>query len=95
MDGLKLEKVSDTLSVYQMPGVFCYGTDAVLLVKNVLAYYKSMNKKSMCDLCSGTGIIPLMICDGNKDIKASAVEINENAYNISKMSAQISGMSVQ
>lgn len=93
MDGLKLEKVSDTLSVYQMPGVFCYGTDAVLLVKNVLAYYKSMNKKSMCDLCSGTGIIPLMICDGNKDIKASAVEINENAYNISKMSAQISGLS--
>lgn len=92
MDGIKLEKVSETLSVYQMPGVFCYGTDAVLLVKNVLSYYKSLNGKKMCDLCSGTGIIPLMICDSNSDICASAVEINENACTIAKMSAQVSGL---
>ena len=93
MDNLKLEKVSDSLSVYQMPGVFCYGTDAVLLVKNVQAYYKSFNGKTMCDLCSGTGIIPLMLCDKNKGLYAKAVEINENACKISSMSAEISNLS--
>ena len=50
MEGLKIEKVSDTLSVYQKKGVFSYGTDAVLLVKTVLSYYKSLNGKKMCDL---------------------------------------------
>ncbi len=92
MDVLKLEKISDTLSVYQMPSVFSYGTDAVLLVKCVLKYYKSLNGKKMCDLCSGTGIIPLMICDANSSICTKAVEINKDACNISAMSAKISGM---
>ncbi len=93
MEGLKLEKVSETLSVYQKSGVFCYGTDAVLLVKAVLGHYKSLNGKKMCDLCSGTGIIPLMICDADSRITACAVEINKEACQISKMSADISGLS--
>ncbi|MBP3580799.1 MAG: methyltransferase [Clostridia bacterium] len=93
MDGLKPEKVSDTLTVYQKSGVFCYGTDAVLLVKNVLSYYKSLGGKIMCDLCSGTGIIPLMLCDSQQNLKASAVEINETACEISKMSANVSNLS--
>ncbi len=93
MEGLKLEKVSKTLSVYQKSGVFCYGTDAVLLVKSVIGYYKSLNGKKMCDLCSGTGIIPLMICDSNRQVSACAVEINKDACDISKMSAKVSNLS--
>ncbi len=93
MDELRLEKVSPTLSVYQQKGVFCYGTDAVLLAKFVLRYYKSMNNKKMCDLCSGTGIIPLMLCDGNGQIETCGVEINEDACRIAGMSADISGYS--
>jgi len=93
MDNLKLEKVTDTLSVYQKSGVFCYGTDAVLLVKNVLGFYKSLNGKKMCDLCSGTGIIPLMICDSCNGASAVGVEINSDAFEISKMSSDISSLS--
>lgn len=93
MEDLKLEKVSETLSVYQKSGVFYYGTDAVLLVKSVLRHYKALGGKKMCDLCSGTGIIPLMLCDSNEKLSAKALEINEEAFRISTMSAQISGLS--
>ena len=85
MDNLKLETVSPTLSVYQKSGVFCYGTDAVLLSKYVLNFYKSMNGKKMCDLCSGTGIIPLLLCDSNPDIQTYGVEINANACEIATL----------
>lgn len=90
MEQLKLEKVSPTLSVYQKKGVFNYGTDAVLLVKYVLSFYKSLNKKKMCDLCSGTGIIPLMLCDESDGLSASGVEINTEACEIANMSARVS-----
>lgn len=93
MEELRLEKVSPTLSVYQQKGVFCYGTDAVLLAKFVLRYYKSISKKKMCDLCSGTGIIPLMLCDANSRVVTCGVEINEDACRIAAMSAEISGYS--
>lgn len=93
MDNLKLEKVSPTLSVYQQKGVFSYGTDAVLLSKFVLSSFKSMKNKRMCDLCSGTGIIPLMICDSNKDVNATGLEINADACKIAQMSADVSGLS--
>lgn len=93
MEELKLEQVTPTLSIYQKKGVFSYGTDAVLLAKYVLSSYKSLFKKKMCDLCSGTGIIPLLICDKNKDICATGVEINEVACEIATMSAKESGLS--
>lgn len=93
MDNLKLETISPTLSVYQKKGVFCYGTDAVLLSKYVLNFYKSMKNKRMCDLCSGTGIIPLMLCDNNKDISTVGVEINKDACEIARMSADVSSYS--
>jgi tRNA1(Val) A37 N6-methylase TrmN6 len=47
----------------------------------------------MCDLCSGTGIIPLLLCDANDSIICDAIEINSDACEISKMSAEYSGYS--
>jgi len=93
MDKLKLERVTPTLSIYQQKGVFCYGTDAVLLAKYAVSFYKSFNGKNMCDLCSGTGIVPLMICDYNSDISAVGVEINKDACRIAQMSADVSNLS--
>ena len=92
MDGLKLEAATPTLSVYQKKGVFSYGTDAVLLSKFVLSSFKSFKNKSMCDLCSGTGIIPLLICDSTPDVSACGLEINKEACEIAQMSASVSGL---
>lgn len=93
MDNLKLETVSPTLSIFQRNGVFCYGTDAVLLAKYVLKFYKSLNGKKMCDLCSGTGIIPLYLCDNASMLNAVGLEINDDACAIAKMSADVSNLS--
>lgn len=87
---LKLEKISDTISVYQKDNVFSYGTDAILLANYVKKSVSSLSGKHMCDLCSGTGIIPLLLCDYCSDIKCDAVEINSDACEISKMSAEYS-----
>ena len=93
MDGLKLENVTPTLSVYQKKGVFSYGTDAVLLANYTLSFYKSLKNKKVLDLCSGTGIIPLLMCDKNKDLTAVALEVNKDACEIAKMSAEYSSLS--
>lgn len=88
----KAEKVTETLTVYQKTGVFCYGTDAVMLVDYVSEFLLAPHKKNMCDLCSGTGIIPLMLCDRFKGMRASLVEINPGAAALSEMSAKESGL---
>jgi len=90
---LKLERITDTLSVYQKSGVFCYGTDAVLLADYVKKSVKTLSGKHMCDLCSGTGIIPLLLCDADNSIMCDAIEINRDACEISEMSADYSGYS--
>ena len=90
---LKLEKISDTLSVYQKDNVFSYGTDAVLLANFVKSCVKNLQGKHMCDLCSGTGIVPLLLCDYDKTIICDAVEINSDACEISELSAKYSGYS--
>lgn len=93
MDNLKLEKVSETLRIYQKSGVFCYGTDAVLLANYVIYGTKPIKNKKMCDLCSGTGIIPLLLCDAEKTIQCTGLEINSEACEISNMSASESAYS--
>ena len=45
MESLKPEKVSETLTVYQKPGVFSYGTDAVMLARYVLKNVSGLNSK--------------------------------------------------
>ncbi len=93
MEEIRLDKVTETLSVYQRKGVFCYGTDAVLLVRFVEKYEKYLTKQKLCDLCAGTGIIPLMLCDAHKELTAALVEINADAAALSEKSAEVSGLS--
>lgn len=84
---IKLEIISDTLKVYQSPSVFPYGTDAVLLASYASTMIKGAFGKTGVDLCSGTGIIGLMLLDRLKGLRVSAVEINPMAVKLSEMSA--------
>lgn len=91
----KLEKISDTLKVYQQKGVFSYGTDAVLLSAFAAGKMKFSSKRTLFDLCSGTGIIGLMLADffNGKELFVNAVEISSDACRLSEMSAKESGLS--
>ena len=95
MTAAKGERITDTLTVYQQQGVFSYGTDAVLLADYVSEQVANFSGKTMCDLCSGTGIIPLLLCDRYPDLSAHAVEINPNAAALSEQSAAESGLSAR
>ena len=93
---IKLEKISDTLRIYQQKGVFSYGTDAVLLSAYAASFMKFSTKRTMFDLCSGTGIIGLMLLDYFRELNAlslKAIEINKDACRLSEMSAEESGLS--
>ncbi len=89
----KLEKVTDTLSVYQQKGVFFYGTDAVLLSAYASSAVKRNSKSRGIELCSGTAFAALSLIDRFKLLSMSALEINEKACELSKMSAQASSLS--
>lgn len=92
-DNPKLEKVTETLSIYQQSGVFFYGTDAVLLSAYASAsLYKNQNADGI-ELCSGTGFAALSMLDKFPKLRMSALEINEHACRLSEMSAQKSGLS--
>ena len=91
MESLKPEMVSETLTVYQKPGVFSYGTDAVMLARYVLKNVSGLNSKKMCDLCTGTGIVPLLLCDANVGIDCTGLEVNGEACEIAAKSAKDSG----
>ncbi len=93
MDKIRAEKVTETLTVYQKHGVFCYGTDAVMLANFVKNDILKFNGKKMCDLCSGTGIVPLLLCDYSNEVFTTGLEINTDACEISRKSADISGYS--
>ncbi len=93
---IKLEKISDTLQIYQQKGVFSYGTDAVLLSAYAASFMKFSSKRTLFDLCSGTGIIGLMLLDlfrSGSFLTANAVEINKDASRLSEMSAKESKLS--
>lgn len=90
---LKLEKVTDTLSVYQEKGVFFYGTDAVLLSAYSSGAVRKYAPTRGIELCSGTAFASLSMLDRYKNLTMSAVEINSRACELSQMSAQVSGLS--
>lgn len=88
----KPERVTDTLTVYQQKGVFAFGTDAVLLADYVSEALPSSFSGRVCDLCSGTGIVSLLLCDRFPRLCAEAVEINPEAAALSSRSAAESGL---
>ena len=92
MDSLCLDSVSETLKVYQKPGVFRYGTDAVLLARFAARHIGTSKQLRFCDLCAGTGIVGLMLCDGKPTLHGTLVEIDAEAAGLSVRSTHISGL---
>ena len=71
------------LKLIQDTELFCFGTDAVLL--SDFATVKPKSK--VVDLCSGNGIIPVLLSGKTKAEKIIGVEIQKESYNLAKRSA--------
>ncbi len=91
----KLEKISDTLKIYQAEGVFSYGTDAVLLSAYAAGNMLFSKERRLFDLCSGTGIVGLLLLDRfpHSTLILDGIEINEAAVSLSCASAEENNLS--
>ena len=58
----------------QDPDKFCFGTDAVLLAD----FAKARKGEKICDLCSGTGVVPLLMLARYPETFYTALEIQQD-----------------
>ena len=77
------------LKIIQSPSCFCFGIDAVLLSD----FAKDIKKNSVvADLCSGNGIVSILLsgkCEANKFY---AVEIQQNIANMAARSVELNNL---
>lgn len=73
--------------IIQRKDGFCFGIDAVLLSDYAKSGIKRDNK--VCDLCTGTGIIPLLLESSTKASLISAVEIQDDSFDMAQRSIQL------
>ncbi len=88
------ERVDDLqlggLKIIQNPNWFCFGTDAVLLAD----YSKKSIKKGakVLDLCSGNGIIPILLSAKSPADKIYGIEIQYDVAEMAKRSITLNAL---
>lgn len=76
------------LKIIQNTNGFCFGIDAVLLAN----FCEIKKGATVCDLGTGTGIIPLIIWGKNNVKKIHAVEIQEEVASMAKRSVLLNNL---
>ncbi len=66
-------------TIVQNTDYFCFGIDSVLLANFVKS---ESNKNEIVDLCSGSGVIPVIISQKKKCGTIHAVELQKEMYNL-------------
>ena len=69
------------LKLIQNKEYFCFGTDSALLANFVIS---NNSKNVILDLCSGSGVIPLIISAKKKYSKIIGIEIQKEMYDLFK-----------
>ncbi len=86
-DSEKKTVINENLVLTQRVNGLTFGTDAYLLS----AYVSGGAKKALCDLGSGTGIIPLLCANKGKARKIYAVEIQKDFVDLIEKNAAENG----
>ncbi|MCJ7842926.1 tRNA1(Val) (adenine(37)-N6)-methyltransferase [Lederbergia sp. NSJ-179] len=74
--------LAEDLRIIQSPSVFAFSLDAVLLSRFT---YLPIQKGKIIDLCSGNGVVPLLLSNRTK-AAITGVEIQERLYDMAKRS---------
>lgn len=72
------------LQIIQNPSKFCFGIDAVLLSN----YIRVKPGENLMDLCTGNGIIPLLMSAKSEGKHFSGLEIQEECADLAKRSVE-------
>ncbi len=76
--------LAENLRIIQSPSVFSFSLDAVLLSRFA---YMPIQKGNIIDLCTGNGIVPLILSTRTKG-QITGVEIQERLYDMAVRSVQ-------
>lgn len=79
----------DNLEIIQNKEYFCFGIDSVLLANFVES---KSNKNIIVDLCSGSGVIPVIISAKKNYEKIIAVELQDEMYDILQRNVNLNNL---
>lgn len=83
-----IEDLGDGFKIIQNKTMFCYGTDAAMLSDFVVA----KPKDKLIDLCSGNGIIPILLCKKTRCNDITALEIQKEVCELTKRSVKLNNL---
>lgn len=72
----------------QDPDMFCFGIDAVLLAD----FAKADRNSKVLDLCTGNGVIPVLMLSRKKGYVYKAIEIQEASADIARRNVKVNGL---
>lgn len=87
-DGERVDDLQNGFFVIQNPEKFCFGMDAVLLS----GFARVKPEEKVLDLCTGTGIIPILLAAKNKGKHVTGLEIQEACVDMAKRSVRYNGL---
>ncbi len=87
-DGERIDDLQlSNLHILQHPGRFCFGMDAVLLS----GFATAKSGANVLDLCTGTGIVPILMEVKTQADHFSALEIQEESADMARRSVSMNG----
>jgi len=84
-----VEDLGDNFKIIQNKTMFCYGTDAAVLSDFIVA----KPKDKLIDLCSGNGIIPILLCKKTRCADIVSLEIQKESCNLTERSIELNNLS--
>lgn len=88
---ISIEELSQCGSPYKIlqdKSKFCFGIDAILLAN----FANGTRGKKLCDLCTGNGIIPILLSDIIKAEEIHGIELQKEIADLAKESIRINGL---
>ena len=83
-----IEDLGEGYKIIQNKSMFCYGTDAAVLSDFIVA----KPKEKLIDLCSGNGIIPILLCKKTRCNDITALEIQKEVCELTKRSVKLNNL---
>ena len=83
-----IEDLGEGFKIIQNKTMFCYGTDAAALSDFIVA----KPKEKLIDLCSGNGIIPILLCKKTRCNDITALEIQKEVCELTERSVKLNNL---
>lgn len=78
----------ENLKIMQDSDLFCFGTDSVALSD----FAKARPADTVVDLCTGNGIIPLLLCAKTKAKRIYGIELQKCSYDLAVKNVEINSL---